>query len=146
MKSLGGISPMKKQRAGDPAPKNSGAHEVDEYLAAVSEPARSTLEKIRRTIRSVVPEGTTERLSYGMPAFHYKRPLVGYAAFAHHCSLFPMSGAVIEAMASDLQGYEVSKGTIRFAVDKPLPAALIKKIIQRRLEEIEKKPRSTVSR
>ena len=110
---------------------------VEEYFAAVPEPQRTTLEKVRERIRAAVPEGTTERLSYGMPSFHYKKGLVCYAAFKNHCSLFPMSGRVLEQLADELAKYRTSKGTLQFAVDKPLPAALIKKILKVRLEEIE---------
>lgn len=110
---------------------------VDEYLAKVPEPARSTLQKVRAAIRSVAPPEATEAIGYGMPTFRYKRPLAGYAAFPDHCSLFPMSATVIEELKDELRNYETSKGTIRFAVDKPLPAALIRKIVKARLAEIE---------
>src|SRR3954451_22063853 len=102
---------------------------VDDYLAEVPEPARSTLNKIRATIRSVVPPGTTEAMSYGMPTFQYKGGLMGYAAFANHCSLFPMSPPLIDAFQNELKAYPTSKATIRFAVDRPLPAALVKKLV-----------------
>jgi uncharacterized protein YdhG (YjbR/CyaY superfamily) len=110
---------------------------VEEYLAAVPEPHRTTLETLRARIRAAVPEGTTERLSYGMPSFHNKKGLVCYAAFKNHCSLFPMSGRVLAQLGEELAKYRTSKGTLQFAVDKPLPAALIKKILKVRLEEIE---------
>ena len=112
---------------------------VDEYLAGVPEPARSTLNKMRAVIRSAVPAEATEAISYGMPAFKYKGPLVGYAAFSDHCSFFPMNPAVIEAFKDELKGYETSKGTIRFALDKPMPAALVKKLVKARLAENESK-------
>ena len=110
---------------------------MDDYLAGVTEPARSTLSKIRATIRSVVPAETTEAIRYGMPTFQYKGGLMGYAAFADHCSLFPMSPPVIEAFQDELKTYPTSKGTIRFAVDKPLPAALVKKLVKARIAENE---------
>ena len=108
---------------------------VENYLAAVPEPARSTLEKVRAAIRSAAPSEATEAISYGMPAFKYKGGLVAYAAFAKHCSFFPMSGAIIESFAGELKNYKTSKGTIQFSVDKPLPAALIKKLVKARLAE-----------
>jgi uncharacterized protein YdhG (YjbR/CyaY superfamily) len=111
----------------------SPAGDVEAYLAAVPEPARTTLNKIRAAIRSVVPAEATEGISYGMPAFRYKGALVGYAAFPKHCSFFPMDPAVIVAFQDELKKYETSKGTIRFAVDKPLPAALIKKLVKARV-------------
>jgi len=116
---------MKKSRA---VPKT-----VEEYLAAVPEPARSTLEKVRATIRSVVPPETTEVISYQMPTFRYKGALFAYAAFSDHCSLFPMGSAAIEAFADELKGYRTSKGTIHFPLDKPSPAPLLKKMVKARI-------------
>ena len=114
---------------------------VEEYLARVPEPARSTLQRIRAVIRSVVPAEATELISYRMPTFKYKGSLVSYAAFPNHCSLFPLSPPVIEAFKQELKGYQTSKGTIRFPVDKPLPAALVKKIVNARIAENEQKTR-----
>ena len=112
---------------------------VDEYLGRVPEPARSTLNQVRRTIRSVVPAQATEAISYGIPMFKYQGLLVGFAAFSKHCSLFPTSMAVMKAFKNELKGYQTSKGTIRFPVDKPLPAALVKKLVKARLAEKERK-------
>ena len=115
---------------------------VDAYLAALSEPARSTLKKMRAAILSVVPKEATEAISYGMPGFKYNGSQVWYAAFANHCSFFPGSLAVMKALENDLKNFETSKGTIRFPPDKPLPAALVKKIVKARLaEKNRKKPR-----
>jgi uncharacterized protein YdhG (YjbR/CyaY superfamily) len=119
-------------RSGSAVPKN-----VDEYLARVPEPARSTLNKIRAIIRSVVPPETTEAISYGMPAFQYKGPLFAYAAFKEHCSLFPMGSRVIVEFQEELKGFETSKGTIRFPVDKPPTVALIKKLVKARIAQNE---------
>jgi uncharacterized protein YdhG (YjbR/CyaY superfamily) len=110
------------------------AKDVDEYLAGAPEPARSTLHKIRAMIRSAVPPETTEAISYGMPMFKYKGMLMGYAAFSKHCSLFPTSAALIVKFKKELKGYETAKGTIRFPVDKPLPVALVKKLVKARVE------------
>ena len=120
----------------------SAAKSVEEYLAAVPEPARSTLNKVRAVIRSAVPPETTEAISYRIPTFKYKGPLVGFAAFSNHCSLFPMSGSVVGAFKNELKGFETSKGTIRFPVDKPLPAALVKKLVKARIAEKEHKRQS----
>lgn len=112
------------------------AETVDEYLAGVPEPARGTLENVRRRIKAAVPLGATEGLSYGMPAFKQNgKALVAYAAFKNHCSLFPMSGAVIETLQDELKSYTTSKGTIQFPIGKPLPAALIKKVVRARIAE-----------
>jgi uncharacterized protein YdhG (YjbR/CyaY superfamily) len=121
--------------------KNAGLQDVEEYLARVPEPARTTLGKIRAMIRAAVPAEATEGISYGMPAFRYKGALLGYAAAANHCGLYPMNPAVIVALQDELKGYETSKGTIRFAVDKALPAALVKKIVKMRVAENEARKR-----
>jgi uncharacterized protein YdhG (YjbR/CyaY superfamily) len=115
-------------------PKN-----VDEYLARVPEPARSTLSKVRAAIRSAVPPGATEAIGYRIPTFRYKEALLGFAAFSDHCSLFPMSRAVMAAFKNELKVFSTSKGTIHFPVDKPLPAALVKKLVKARIAENELK-------
>ena len=121
-------SPAKREKPAD----------VDGYLAEVPEPARTTLQKVRATIRSVIPKDTIEVLSYGMPAFRCNgRALVAYAAFKDHCSLFPMGSSAIEQFREELKGYQVSKGTIHFALDKPLPSASIKKIVKARIAQNE---------
>jgi uncharacterized protein YdhG (YjbR/CyaY superfamily) len=123
------------------AAKGSGApKDVDEYLADVPEPARGTLNKMRAAIRSAVPAEATETISYRMPAFKHKRVLVWFAAFSNHCSLFP-TAAVIAAFKDELKGFSTSKGTIHFATDKPLPVALIKKLVKARVGQIEGKKR-----
>jgi uncharacterized protein YdhG (YjbR/CyaY superfamily) len=113
---------------------------VDNYLAAVPEPARSTLQRVRSAIRSAMPAETTEAISYGIPAFKYSATLVWFAAFANHCSLFP-GASVIQAFKNELKGYKTSKGTIHFPVDKPLPSALVKKMVKMRLAEKAQKKR-----
>ena len=107
----------------------------DDYLAGIPEPAHSTLQHIREVIRSVVPKETTEVISYGIPMFKFNGMLVGYAAFAKHCSLFPTGSGVIERFGKELKNYSTNKGTIRFPPDKPLPDALIKKIVKTRVAE-----------
>ena len=110
---------------------------VDEYLAGVPEPARSTLEKVRAVIRSAAPPEATEVISYGIPMFKYKGMLMGFAAFSDHCSLFP--GALPEAFKKELKHFPTSKGTIRFPVDKPMPAQLVKRLVKARMAENENK-------
>ena len=114
-------------------------NEIDDYLARVPEPARTALEKLRATIRSAVPPETTEAISYGIPSFKYQGPLVGFAAFPKHCSLFVMSSTVLGPFKDELTGYQLSTGTIRFPVDKPLPAALVKRLVKARIAENENK-------
>lgn len=120
------------------AAKTGAPKDIDEYLAGVPEPARSTLNKIRAMIRSAAPPEATERISYRIPAFEYKGMLIWFAAFSGHCSLFPTS-SMIEKFKDDLKRYVISKGTIQFPVDKPLPATLVKKIVKARVAENEKK-------
>ncbi|WP_109489064.1 iron chaperone [Occallatibacter savannae] len=110
---------------------------VDAYLANVPEPARTTLQKVRATIRSAAPKDATEGISYGMPAFRYKGALVGYAAFKSHCSFFPMQASLIDEMKEELKNYRTAKGTLQFPQDKPLPAALLKKMVKLRVAENE---------
>ncbi len=116
---------------------NSTADDVDAYLARVPEPARTTLGKLRATIRAAVPSSATEGLSYGIPAFHYKGALVAYAAFKNHCSFFPMQASLIDEMKEELGAYRTSKGTLQFPLDKPLAASLVKKMVKKRIAENE---------
>ena len=137
---------MKKANSRDRSAAARGrgaAKTLDEYLARVPEPARSTLKKVRAAIRSAVPRDATETISYGMPAFKHKGVLVWFAAFSNHCSLFPGSG-VIEEYKNELKGFSTSKGTIQFPADKPLSAALIKRMVKARIaqKEREKQRRS----
>ena len=128
---------MKKGKSSARGPKGRvTAKSVEEYLAGVSEPARSTLNRIRSAIRSAVPAEALEGISYGIPAIKYKGVLLWFAAFSEHCSLFPGS-SVIKAFREELKDFEISKGTIRFPVDKPLPTTLVKKMVKARLAEKE---------
>ena len=134
---------MKKATPNVTVPTTMGpgkAADVESYLEACPEPHRSTLEKMRATIRSVVPKEATEAISYGMPSFQYKGGLVAYAAFKQHCSFFPMSGSLVGEFAEELKNYKTAKGTIQFAVDKPLPAGLVKKMVKARVIQNDMKP------
>ena len=123
-----------------PAKSTAKPKSIDEYLALVAEPGRGTLNKIRAAIRAAAPRDATETISYGIPAFRHKEVLIWFAAFADHCSLFP-TGAIIEQFKSDLKGYKVSKGTIQFPLNEPLPASLVKKMVKARLAYIAAKER-----
>jgi len=119
--------------------KRTGAPQsIDEYIAGVPEPARSTLKKIRAAIRSALPREASETISYRMPAFKYKKVLVWFAAFSDHCSLFP-TASVIEVFQNELKRFSTSKGTIQFPTDKPLPTTLVKKLVKARLMQSESK-------
>jgi uncharacterized protein YdhG (YjbR/CyaY superfamily) len=110
--------------------------EIDDYLARLDEPKRSTLQELRRTIRSIVPEAE-QGISYGAPAFRLHGKLIaGFAAFKSHLSYLPHSGSVLAELPDDVAGYVTSKGALQFAIDKPLPKALVKKLIATRLGEI----------
>lgn len=109
---------------------------VEVCLAGLPREKRAALEKLRRTIKAAAPKAT-ETISYQMPAFKDRngRFLVSYAAFKDHCSLFPASKAVMEALGQELKPYFSGKGTLHFHTDKPIPAALVKKIVKVRIEE-----------
>lgn len=108
----------------------------DEYFATLSVKERATLQAMRKTIHNIVPDAV-EGISYGMQAFLLDgKPFAALAATAHHCSYFPMSGSVVSALAKDLKNYDTSKGTIRFPADKPLPMALVRKLVKARLAEL----------
>ena len=132
---------MTKVKSGkrNPAAKRKGTPKgFEEYLAGVPAPARGALNQMRAAIRSAVPPEAVEIISYGIPAFKHKRVLVWYAAFSKHCSLFP-TASVIEAFKEELKGFVISKGTIQFPTDKPLPAALIKRLVKARVKQDEGK-------
>lgn len=108
---------------------------VDEYLAGVSTEQRALLQKLRKTIRAVAPKAE-ECISYGLAAFRLNgRPLVAFGASAGFCALYPMNGTTVEAFRDQLKNFETSKGTIRFTPDKPLPPALVKKLVKARIAE-----------
>ena len=117
---------------------SSTPRNVDEYLASVPEPARAALKKMRAVIRSVLPPEATETISYKIPAIKYKGMLLWFAGFSDHCSLFP-TAAVIQEFKNELKSYKTSKGTIHFPLEKPLPVALLKKIVKARVAQVEDK-------
>src|SRR5437879_5639133 len=110
---------------------------VAAYLRTVPPAPRAALQRLRKTIKAAAPEAT-EVISYGLPMFKHHGMLVGYAAFKKHCSLF-MSTALTKAYRKALASYDTSKGTIRFTADKPLPAALVRKLVKARIAQTERK-------
>jgi uncharacterized protein YdhG (YjbR/CyaY superfamily) len=134
------VKKVKRSQAPEKKRKNAPAN-FEEYLVGIPEPAGSALKKMRAAIRSAVPAAATETISYRIPAFKYKGILVWYAAFSKHCSLFP-TASVIEEFRKELKGFSTSKGTIHFPTDKPLPTALIKKIVKARVRQVKDKKRS----
>ncbi len=117
------------EKRSSPIPKN-----IDEYLFALPEEVRAILEKLRQTIRQAAPHAE-EVISYQMPAFKYHGMLVYFAAFKNHCSFFPGNAGLLETMKDELKDFKTSKGTLQFTVEKPLPSALVKKIVKARIKE-----------
>ena len=112
------------------------ADEVDAYLSALDESKRSTLQTLRSTILEVVPDAE-QVISYRVPAFRVRGKVVaGFAAFKGHLSYLPFSGSVLAELANDLQGYTMTKSSLHFPVDRPLPKRLVRKLITVRLGEI----------
>jgi uncharacterized protein YdhG (YjbR/CyaY superfamily) len=108
---------------------------IDEYLSGVSVEKRAALETLRAQVRRIAP-GAVECISYGLPAFRLNGTLlVGFGASANHCAFYPMSGTTVEAHRELLQGYETSKGTIRFQPGAPLPAPLVETLVRARMAE-----------
>jgi uncharacterized protein YdhG (YjbR/CyaY superfamily) len=109
---------------------------IDEYLAALSDDKRMALEKLRKTIKSAAPKAE-ECISYQIPAFRQNGMLVGFSAAANHCSFFPMNSTTVKAFKDELKDFDTSKGTIRFQPNKPLPVALVRKLVKARIAENE---------
>lgn len=129
---------MKRSSSSRGKSKPQHAADLDAYLALVPPDKRAALQKLRKAISAAAPRAE-EGFSYGLPAFRlYGRPLVCFAAATNHCSFYPMSPAVIREHAAGLEGYETSKGTIRFPANKPLPADLVRKLVKARIAELER--------
>jgi uncharacterized protein YdhG (YjbR/CyaY superfamily) len=112
------------------------SEEIDAYLEELEEPKRSTLQALRTSILEVVPDAE-QGISYGMPAFKVQgKTVAGFAAFKGHLSYLPHSGSVLEELGDEVAGYETSKGSLKFAVDEPLPAPLVKQLVKTRLREL----------
>ncbi len=109
--------------------------EIDQYLAALEEPKRATLQCLRQTILEVVPEAE-EGISYRVPAFRVGGKVVaGFAAFKNHLSYLPHSGSVFPLLRDDIAGYKTSKGALQFPVDTPLPKPLVEQLIRERIAQ-----------
>jgi len=112
------------------------AIEIDDYLANLEEPKRTTLQKLRQTILDMLPDAE-EVISYGMPAFRLNgKVIVGFAAFKNHLAYLPHSGSVFNELRDELAGYTSTEGSLHFPIDKPLPKALVKKLIAVRLSQV----------
>ena len=114
---------------------------MDEYLRGIEEPKRSTIQVLRRTIHAIVPDAE-EVLSYRVPAFRVRgKTFAGSAAFQNHLSYLPFSGSVLSQLAGELEGYTMTKSALHFAVDRPLPKALVTKLIAARLGKAPRRAR-----
>ncbi len=112
------------------------AKTIDDYLASLPRDKRTALQVIREAIKAAAPRGE-ECISYGVPAFRLDgKVLVGFGAASRHCTFYPMSGTITAAHEAELSGYDTSKGAIRFPVESPLPAALVRKLVRWRLAEM----------
>ncbi|MEL5991330.1 iron chaperone [Microbacterium phosphatis] len=113
---------------------------VTDSLAALDEPVRSVFASIHARLRELVPDGITEGMSYGMPALLYRgKGILATVQAKTHLSVFPFSSAVVEQVAPDLAGFSLSKGTIRFSLDQPIPPAVLDRLIELRRAEIDAK-------
>jgi uncharacterized protein YdhG (YjbR/CyaY superfamily) len=111
------------------------ADEIDQYIAALDEPKRTTLAMLRQTIADILPDAD-QGMSYGSPAFKVGgKTVAGFAAFKNHLSYLPHSGSVFPQLRDELQGYSTSTGALRFDISQPLPAPLVEKLIAVRLRE-----------
>ena len=119
---------------------------IDEYLAGMRPDQRAALQKVRAAVRAAAPRAE-EGFSYGLPAFRLDgKPIAGFAATAKHCSYYPMSGSITEALRDELAGYETSKGAIHFQPDAVLPTALVRKLVKARIAEAFDDPKASQAR
>ena len=117
------------------------AREVDAYLRGLEEPKRSTLQTLRRTILEIVPQAE-QVVSYRVPAFRVGgKTVAGFAAFKDHLSYLPFSGSVLGQLGDELDGYTMTKSALHFPIDRPLPKALVKKLLRVRLAEVDPRTR-----
>jgi uncharacterized protein YdhG (YjbR/CyaY superfamily) len=109
--------------------------EIDDYLAGLEEPKRSTLQALRQAILEAIPEAE-QGISYGMPAFRVEgRVVAGFAAFKKHLSYLPHSGSVFPELADEVAPYKTSTGALQFPINEPLPASLVEKLLKVRMAQ-----------
>jgi len=112
------------------------SQDVDDYLAAVPEPQKTTLEAVRATLAALLPEAE-QGIAYGVPCFKEGGAgVAGFASYKNHCTYLPMSGSITTELADELSGFVTAKGSVQFPIDEPLPADLISRLVEARLREI----------
>jgi len=117
---------------------------VEVYIANVPEPVQATLRQLREIIRAAVPAEASEVISYGLPAFSLTKPFFGYAAYKSHLSVFPFSGSLLDSFAKELEPYSRTKGSLHLPFDRPLPAALIQRLVRARVAALSHKANAKV--
>ena len=133
------------QAGSPPLPRKAAPATIDEYLASLSEDKRAALQALREIIRTAAPEAE-ECISYQMPAFRLNGMLVGFAAARNHCALYAWNGSAVGLFADELKDFDTSKGTIRFTPDKPLPAALVRRLVEMKVARNAEKSKAAKSR
>jgi uncharacterized protein YdhG (YjbR/CyaY superfamily) len=111
---------------------DDGAKRVDAYLASVPEPQRRSLEDVRKLVLSVAPDAR-QTISYGLPAFVVGKARVGFGAFKEHCTFFPFSGTFLDDYWDELEGFEGTKSGVHFTPERPLPRAVLRRMVKARL-------------
>jgi uncharacterized protein YdhG (YjbR/CyaY superfamily) len=119
------------------ATSTPAAEAVDDYLSKVTDRAREMLGEIRAIVLSMVPPEAVEIFSYGLPGFYYKGVLLSYGAYKNHCGFYPGSPPLLNSLAEELKDYKTARGSVQFPYDKPLPEALVRKIVRARIAENE---------
>ena len=123
------------------AKQPSANAQVAAYLDALPPDARKALKQVRAAIRAAAPQAE-EGFSYRIPSFRLDdRPLVWYAAFKNHYSMYPIGASITRGLANDVDQYETAKGTIRFPLDEPVPVTLVKKLVRARIAEAKQRGR-----
>ena len=141
MAALRDFNPRIATRSSDLDSSVMSIEEVDEYLRGLEEPKRNTLQTLRRTILEIVPDAE-QVISYRVPAVRVGgKTVAGFAAFKNHLSYLPFSGSVIAQLPNELRDYATTKSSVHFPVDRPLPKALVKKLIDVRLADRRRRAR-----